>query len=186
MANSTIKAWRKGRVYTDQVAIKPPLYKTAFFKYFVSYNLNDKKIMSTAKKGKTVKVHYTGTLDDGTVFDSSLARDPLEFTVGGGMVIAGFDDAVDGLAVGEYRTVHIPAAKAYGPHYPENVFAVPRDQFPPHMHPEVGQKMQIPHPQAGMITVTVSQMTDLEVTLDANHDLAGKDLNFTVQLIEIL
>lgn len=139
-----------------------------------------------AKQGDTVKVHYTGSLDDGTIFDSSKNREPLQFTVGSGQVIKGFDDAVDGLAVGESVTVHIPAAEAYGPVRPEMMLDVPRTQFPPAITPEVGQKLQVPHPQAGYLVVTVAEVTDDNVKLDANHELAGKDLNFDIQLVEII
>ncbi len=139
-----------------------------------------------AKQGDTVKVHYTGSLDDGTIFDSSKDREPLQFTVGEGQVIRGFEDAVDGLAEGDSVTVHILAMDAYGPVREEMILDVPRTQFPPTINPEVGQKLQVPHPQAGYIPVTVTKVTDENVTLDANHDLAGKDLNFDIQLVEIV
>lgn len=139
-----------------------------------------------AKQGDTVKVHYTGSLDDGTVFDSSKNRDPLEFTIGGGQVIKGFDDAAEGLAVGESVTVHIPAEEAYGPARPEMVLDVPRTQFPPDITPEIGQKLQVPHPEAGYLVVTVTEVTEDNVKLDANHELAGKALNFDIQLVEIV
>lgn len=139
-----------------------------------------------AKKGDTVKVHYTGSLDDGTIFDSSKGREPLQFIVGGGQVIKGFDDAVNGLEVGASVTVHIETADAYGPSRPEMVLDVPRTQFPITITPEVGQKLQVPHPEAGYLVVTVTEVTDDNVKLDANHDLAGKDLNFEIQLVEIL
>lgn len=139
-----------------------------------------------AKKGDTVKVHYTGSLDDGTIFDSSKGREPLQFIVGGGQVIKGFDDAVNGLEVGASVTVHIGTADAYGPSRPEMVLDVPRTQFPITITPEVGQKLQVPHPEAGYLVVTVTEVTDDNVKLDANHDLAGKDLNFEIQLVEIL
>lgn len=142
--------------------------------------------MAKAKQGDKVKVHYTGTLDDGTVFDSSINRDPLEFTVGGGQVIAGFDAAVIDLEPGEFRNVHIIAADAYGPHHPENMFTVNKEQFPPEITPVEGQKLNIPHPHVGFVPVKVVKVTDTEVTLDANHELAGKDLNFAIQLVEIV
>ncbi|KKW42055.1 MAG: Peptidyl-prolyl cis-trans isomerase [Candidatus Magasanikbacteria bacterium GW2011_GWA2_56_11] len=132
-----------------------------------------------------VRVHYTGRLDDGTVFDSSRDRDPLEFTVGSGQVIAGFDEAVAGLAVGESRTVRIPAAKAYGHRRPEMVAMVDRNRFPAGMEFAVGNKLQLPG-DAGLLIVTVTDISGETVTLDANHELAGKDLTFDVELVEIV
>lgn len=140
----------------------------------------------TAKQGDTVQVHYTGRLEDGTVFDSSRERDPLQFTIGGGQVIVGFEDAAEGLAVGESRTAYIPAEKAYGPYREEMLIKVPRVQFPEGITPEVGQRLQIPHPQAGIIVVSVSDVAENDITLDANHELAGKDLIFDIELVEIV
>lgn len=139
-----------------------------------------------AKHGDKVKVHYTGKLHDGTEFDSSRDRDPLEFTIGEGQVIAGFEDAAEGMEIGEKRTAYIPSDKAYGPYREEMLITVEKTQFPPNVNPELGQKLQIPHPQAGVIIVTVTQVTDTDVTLDANHDLAGKDLIFDIELVEIV
>ncbi len=139
-----------------------------------------------AKHGDTVRVHYTGSLDDGTVFDSSKNRDPLEFTIGSGQVIKGFDDAAEGLSIGESITVHIPAAEAYGEVRAEMILDVPRTQFPPTITPELGQKLQVPHPEAGYLVVTVAEITDDSIKLDANHELAGKDLNFDIELVEIV
>ena len=137
-----------------------------------------------AAKGDTVRVHYRGTLADGAEFDSSRGRDPIEFTIGGGRVIPGFDDAVTGMRVGEARTVTIPADRAYGARREDMVLAVPRSQFPPHITPEVGQQLQL---QAGndVYVVRVREVTDDRVVLDGNHPLAGEELTFAVELVEI-
>lgn len=141
--------------------------------------------MAAAKAGDTVRVHYTGRLDDGDVFDSSEGRDPLEFQLGSGQVISGFDDAVAGMEPGETRRVTIPADQAYGPHRKENVVSVPRDQFPENITPAVGQQLQMS--QGGQVyRVTVAEVGEEAVSLDANHPLAGKDLTFDLELVEIV
>ncbi len=142
--------------------------------------------MSKAKKGDKVKVHYTGKLTDGTVFDSSAQRDPLEFVLGGGMVIAGFDQGVEGLSVGESITVTIAPEHGYGPHRPEMLLVIPRAQFPAHLSAQVGDKYQVPDPTGRVSVLTVTDVNEENVTLDANHELAGKDLIFEIELIEIL
>jgi peptidylprolyl isomerase len=139
----------------------------------------------TAKVGDTVKVHYTGTLADGSVFDSSIGREPLQFTLGDGQMIPGFEQAVIGMALGEIKTVTIPADQAYGPYYEELVFVVSRDQLPPGMAPEVGQKLQMQSETGQIMVVTVKEVSETTVTLDANRELAGKDLTFEIQLVEI-
>lgn len=141
--------------------------------------------MSQAKNGDTVKVHYTGTLEDGSVFDSSREREPLEFTLGKGQLIPGFEDAVRGMAVGDKTTTKIPADKAYGPVREEMVARVGKDQFPEGIEPEVGQQLQVPQQGGGIIVVTVTEVDDTQVTLDANHPLAGKDLTFEIEVVEI-
>jgi len=141
--------------------------------------------MAQAKKGDTVKVHYTGRLDDGTVFDSSEGRDPLEFTVGSGQLIPGFDSGVTGMNVGESKTVQIPSQDAYGPHHEEMVIEVGRDEFPPDVTPAIGDQLQMRHDTGRVIMVTVTEIGDEKVTLDANHPLAGKDLTFDIQLVEV-
>lgn len=141
--------------------------------------------MAQARAGDTVRVHYTGRLGDGTVFDSSQGRDPLEFTLGTGQVIAGFDAAVSGMSPGDARTVTIPVDEAYGQRRPEMMGTVPRQQFPPEIQPAVGQQLQMS--QGGQnFVVTVTEVTDSEVTLDANHPLAGQDLTFQLELVEIV
>lgn len=140
--------------------------------------------MERASTGDTVRVHYTGTLADGSVFDSSRGREPLEFTLGEGRVIAGFDSAVGGMSPGEERQVIIPAEEAYGSHRPELVFTVPRDQFPDGMEPAVGLEVQLT--QGGQRAIArISEVADESVTLDANHPLAGRELTFDLQLVEI-
>ncbi|BCR06225.1 peptidyl-prolyl cis-trans isomerase [Desulfuromonas versatilis] len=142
--------------------------------------------MAQLKNGDTAKVHYTGTLADGTVFDSSRERDPLEFTVGGGQLIKGFDQGVVGMTVGETRTVNIPAEQAYGPHREEIVIAVERSQLPPGLTPEVGMQLQAQGGDGQPVMVTVTAVDEQKVTIDANHPLAGKDLSFEIELVEIV
>lgn len=141
--------------------------------------------MSQAKKGDSVKIHYTGTLQDGTTFDSSAGREPLEFEVGSGQVIPGFDEAVIGMVVGESKSVNIPVDKAYGPRNEELVMSAPLDQVPPDLNPEVGQKLQMGGPNGELVVVEVIEVTDEHITLDANPPLAGKDLNFDIELVAI-
>lgn len=137
-----------------------------------------------AKQGDTVRVHYTGTLDDGRVFDSSEGRDPLEFTLGSGQVIPGFDAAVDGMEPGESRKVTIPSVEAYGTRRDEMVVVVERGQFPDDLIPEIGQQLQVSQ-EGQTFVVTVTEITSDSVTLDANHPLAGQDLTFELQLVDI-
>ena len=141
--------------------------------------------MTQAKAGDTVAIHYTGTLADGSQFDSSEGRDPLRFTLGSRQIIAGLDAAITGMSQGEKKSVTIAAAEAYGDHRPEAVQAVPRAQIPAEITLEVGGGLQVQTPDGQTIPVTVTSVTDEEVTLDANHPLAGKDLTFAVELVEI-
>ncbi|HEX8317443.1 peptidylprolyl isomerase [Longimicrobium sp.] len=140
--------------------------------------------MAEAKRGDTVRVHYKGTLDDGSVFDSSEGRDPLEFTIGGGQVIAGFDQGVTGMSPGDERTINIPSSDAYGEVRAELLLRVPREQFPPDVTPEVGQQLQMSDGQQTFI-VTVRDVANDAVLLDANHPLAGKALTFELTLVDI-
>jgi FKBP-type peptidyl-prolyl cis-trans isomerase 2 len=139
-----------------------------------------------AKVGDQVQVHYTGTLADGTVFDSSAGRDPLEFTIGSGQVIPGFDKAVEGMKVGEKKTVAIPAEEAYGPHLDGMLVEVPRDKLPSGQTPEVGQRLVVAQPDGRQAIVTITSVSDNTVTIDTNHPLAGQDLTFEIELVKIL
>ena len=142
--------------------------------------------MAYAKDGDTVKVHYTGKLEDGTVFDSSTDREPLEFTLGRGEVIAGFEEIVVGMQPDESKSATLPPEKAYGPHRPEMVVTVDKERFPKDLNPEVGQQLQMRQAEGQTIVVAVTGVSESNVTLDANHPLAGKDLTFDVQLVEIV
>ncbi|MBV7378539.1 FKBP-type peptidyl-prolyl cis-trans isomerase [Maritimibacter dapengensis] len=141
--------------------------------------------MTEAKSGDTVRIHYTGTLNDGTVFDSSQGRDPLEFTVGSGQIIPGLDKAIPGMSPGEKKSVPVPADEAYGPHHPEGVTQVPRADIPDNIPLEEGTMLQMSTPDGRQVPVTVTELSASEVTIDANHQLAGKDLNFDIELVEI-
>ena len=141
--------------------------------------------MAAIKAGDTVFIHYTGTLTDGTEFDSSKGRDPLEFVVGGGMVIKGMDDALPGMEVGESKRLEIPCDDAYGPINPDNRIAVPRSQLPEDIPVEKGLMLQMQGPQGQAVPVTIVEFTDEEITLDANHALAGKDLIFDIEVVSV-
>jgi peptidylprolyl isomerase len=137
------------------------------------------------KDGKTVKVHYTGTLGDGTVFDTSVEREPLEFTMGEGRVIPGFEEAVKGMKVGQSKTVTIPADKAYGPHSDDLILVIERTQLPENLNPGVGQRLQMQQENGRLSVVIVTDVSPKTITLDANHPLAGKDLTFELKLVEV-
>ncbi|MEL6776606.1 MAG: peptidylprolyl isomerase [Cyanobacteria bacterium J06597_16] len=142
--------------------------------------------MAQAKSGDTVRVHYTGTLNNGQVFDSSKTRDPLEFTLGTGMVIAGFDAAVTGLSPGESVTKTIPVAEAYGPYQEEMVAQIERENIPADFELEVGQRLQMQVPNGEAMAVTITDIKGDMITLDGNHPLAGQDLTFELELVEIV
>ena len=142
--------------------------------------------MAEAKKGDMVKVHYTGRLTDGTQFDSSSGQEPLQFTIGQGQVIPGFENAVIGMSPGEKNSTSIPVDQGYGDHREEMVVQVPLEDLPAEMHPEVGQKVEARSEDGRQIVMTVIGLTDEAVTLDANHPLAGKELVFDVELVEIV
>ncbi len=141
--------------------------------------------MAQAKNGDTVTVHYTGKLEDGTVFDSSVDRDPLQFTLGEGLLIPGFEQAVLGMSPGELKTAEVSADQAYGPHREEMVVEIDRQEFPPHFQLEVGQQLQIPQSDGRMTRLIVTDISEQMVTLDANHPLAGRELTFDIHLLEI-
>ena len=142
--------------------------------------------MAQAKSGDTVKVHYTGRLDDGSVFDTSANRDPLEFKIGAGNVVEGFDQLVLGMSPGESRTQTIPAAQAYGLHRKEMAVEVPREEIPPDLNPKGGDQFQLQDDGGRAIRVRVTKVSETSVTMDGNHPLAGKDLTFEVELVEIV
>jgi FKBP-type peptidyl-prolyl cis-trans isomerase 2 len=142
--------------------------------------------MEQAKQGDTVKVHYKGTLEDGTVFDSSLERDPLVFTLGAGRVISGFDEAVRGMHEGESKAARVPAEKAYGQHRDDMVLDVSREDIPADIELQPGQQLQLQQENAQPVPVMVTDVSDEAVTLDANHPLAGKNLMFELELLEIV
>jgi len=140
--------------------------------------------MTEVKKGDNVKVHYTGTLDDGTVFDSSDGNEPLDFAAGSGQVIEGFNDAVIGMTVGESKTVLIPVDKAYGERKDEMVIQAPIEQVPPDLNPELGMRLEMGGANGEILRVVIVEITDTHLTLDANPPLAGKDLTFKIELVE--
>ena len=135
------------------------------------------------KTGDTVKVHYTGTFNNGTVFDTSIGREPLEFTIGQGQLIPGFEQAVIGMKVGEPTAFNIPAAQAYGLHRDDLVFAMEMSQLPDDV--EVGEQLQMTQTDGSVVFVIVIEVSETTVTIDANHPLAGQDLTFEIELVEI-
>lgn len=142
--------------------------------------------MSQAKSGDTVRIHYTGTLDDGTEFDSSTGRDPLEFSLGGGQVIPGFDSAVSGMSVGDNKTVTIQPAEAYGQRHEQLVQQVPRSALPEEMEPVVGMQLQSQSPDGQVMNLVVVEIEEETITMDANHPLSGQALTFAIELVEIV
>jgi peptidylprolyl isomerase len=142
--------------------------------------------MSKAKNGDTVKVHYTGKLEDGTVFDSSLKRDPLEFKIGETQVLAGFQEAIIGMSPGDSKTEKIPAEKAYGAPKEELVFKVEKNRLPSNISPKIGKMLEVQQSNGQRIPVEITHISEKEVTLDANYPLAGKNLVFDIKLVDIL
>ena len=141
--------------------------------------------MTEVKSGDTVRIHYVGALTDGTQFDSSEGRDPLQFEVGLGQIIPGLDSQLPGMSVGDKKTVNISAADAYGPVDPNARHSVPRSQVPANITLELGGQLQLQNQQGQVINVMVAEITDETVVLDANHPLAGKDLVFDIELVSI-
>lgn len=141
--------------------------------------------MPQAKQGDTVKVDYTGKLDDGTIFDSSHGGTPLEFTIGDGQVIPDFEKAVVGMEPGDSKTITTPADRAYGPHDENMVVQVDREMVPPGLDLQVGMQLEMSQANGMVIPVTVTNVSDNNVTLDANHPLAGEDLTFDIELVQI-
>ncbi|MFN4893324.1 MAG: peptidylprolyl isomerase [Bacteroidota bacterium] len=142
--------------------------------------------MSIAKTGDTVRVHYHGRLTSGETFDSSAERDPLEFELGTGQVIAGFDNGVTGMTIGEKKTIEIPFLEAYGPRNESMIIEMPKERFPSDMQIEIGMPLMMSDGQGQNLQVAVTDIQELTVTLDANHPLAGKDLIFDLELVEIV
>ncbi|MGB5345327.1 MAG: peptidylprolyl isomerase, partial [Woeseia sp.] len=140
--------------------------------------------MSHAKTGDSVRIHYTGTLEDGTQFDSSSGRDPLEFKLGDGGIIPGFEKAVDGMTVGESKTVTIEPPDAYGPRHEQLIQAVPKTALPEEMEPSVGMQLQSQTPEGQTMLLTVTEVAAETITVDGNHPLAGRTLNFDIELVE--
>lgn len=141
--------------------------------------------MTQAERDDTVRVHYTGKLEDGTVFDSSAEREPLEFTIGEGEIIPGFEEAVIGMEPGESKTVEVSEEEGYGPHREELMLTVDREELPPNMEVEVGQQLQVRMENGQTAVVEVVGVSESDLTLDANHPLAGETLTFEVELVEI-
>jgi peptidylprolyl isomerase len=141
--------------------------------------------MTPAKQGDTVSVHYTGKLVDGTIFDTSRSRQPLRFTIGQGKVIAGFEQAVVGMVAGDSKTATIPADQAYGPHRDDMIITMERSKLPEGLVPQVGQRLELTQMDDSTVLVTITDVGDTSMTLDANHPLSGKDLIFDIEVVEI-
>ena len=142
--------------------------------------------MAQAKKGDTVQVHYTGKLEDGTVFDTSRERHSLQFTLGNGQVIAGFENAITGMNIGESKTAVIPVEQGYGPRRDDMIVTIKRDTLPPDLTAKVGQRLEITQADDQVMLVTVTGVTESSITIDANHPLAGKVLTFDLELVGIV
>ena len=142
--------------------------------------------MQNAKKGDKVKVHYTGKLDNGEIFDSSEGKEPLEFTLGENQVLQKFEETVEGMKVGESTNVSIPAADAYGSRQNDLIIKLPLNRLPESVKPEIGMKLKMQTKQGEIIVVTVMGIGENDITIDANHELADKDLHFQIELLKIL
>ena len=142
--------------------------------------------MAQVKEGDVVRVHYTGKLTSGEQFDSSAGREPLEFTVGAGQMIKGFDAAMPGMAVGEKKTINIPAADAYGEKNEDAIIEFPKEHVPADMKLEPGMQLTLSDPNGNPVPVVVVEVKDAVIILDANHFLAGEELVFDVELVEIV
>ncbi len=140
--------------------------------------------MNPVKEGSKVKVHYKGTLPDGTVFDQSKEDEPLEFTIGESQIIPGFEKAVADMNIGERKKIEIPTDEAYGPHREELVGAIERQRLPEEIKPEIGQMLRVGQEEGQTMLVRIVDVSDEEVTLDGNHPLAGQDLTFEIELVE--
>jgi len=141
--------------------------------------------MEEAKQGDTVKVYYTGRLENGMIFDTSLNREPLEFIIGEGQIIPGFEEAVVGMGPGDSTITTVLADSAYGPHQEDLVLSVARSQLPEDLDPQIGQRLQSQQEDGQALVFMVTEISEESVTLDANHPLAGQDLTFEIELVEI-
>ena len=137
------------------------------------------------KANDKVRVHYKGSLSDGVMFDSSEGRDPLEFTIGSGQIIPGFENGVIGMQVDESKTLNIPAAEAYGQPKAELILEVPKSQLPPEINPEIGLQLMSQTPDGNQTPLLVTEVKEDSIIVDANHPLAGKDLTFEITLVSI-
>ncbi|MEX0720860.1 MAG: peptidylprolyl isomerase [Balneolaceae bacterium] len=142
--------------------------------------------MATVQKGNIVKVHYTGRLSDGSIFDSSVTRDPLEVTLGEGKLIPGFEDALIGMNVGDKTTKEIPAEEAYGDRRDDLEVTIEKSQLPEDIEPEVGMQLQLNQPNGQPVPVQITKVEDENIIIDANHPLAGKDLSFDIEVVDIV
>lgn len=142
--------------------------------------------MAKAKKGDVVKVHYSGSLKDGYVFDSSFDKQPIEVKLGVGTVIAGFEEAIIGMEKGDRKKLTIPQEKAYGPYLHENLIEFSKTEIPADISLKVGMKLELKSPKGEMTNVLIKDITEDKITLDANHPLAGKDLTFEIELVDII
>lgn len=142
--------------------------------------------MTNAKTGDRVKVHYTGKLNDGNIFDSSVGRDPLEFTIGENQVLPKFEDSVEGMEVGDKTKIQIPAEEAYGVRQENLVVQIPKQNLPSELTPEVGMRLQTQTKEGEVMIVKITDIGDNDITIDANHELADKDLHFEIELVEII
>jgi FKBP-type peptidyl-prolyl cis-trans isomerase 2 len=142
--------------------------------------------LSKVKDGDTVKVHYTGKLEDGSVFDSSVERDPLEITLGEGKLIPGFEKAVVGLEVGDKTTASIESTDAYGDRREDLELSIERNQLPEDIEPQVGMQLQLNQPNGQPVPVQITKVEEENIMIDANHPLAGKDLTFDIELVDIV
>lgn len=141
--------------------------------------------MTQAKKGDSVVVHYTGKLADGTVFDSSRDRQPIQFKVGEGQVIPGVENAIVGMNVGDSKTTKIPSEEAYGPRRDDMVVTLDRSQLPADLDPKVGQRLELTQENDQTVLVTITDLSEKNITLDGNHPLAGKELTFELELVQV-
>ena len=142
-------------------------------------------MMKKAKNGDTVKVHYTGKLDDGTIFDSSEGKDPLQFTIGEGQLLQAFEQGIIGLAEGDKKDIQLTAQQGYGLKQDKLIGKLPLEALPEGLTPEVGMRLQMKTPEDQSIVLKVIEVSDNDITVDANHELAGEDLNFEIELVEI-